>query len=62
MNCDLCKHRGLDLENGFLCETCAEMIQRLLIAQQRIDSCESRKTAAAAEQRAANSLRWAQWQ
>jgi hypothetical protein len=62
MNCDLCKHWELDLKNRFLCETCAEMIQRLLIAQQCIDSCERRKTATAAEQRAANSLRWAQWQ
>jgi hypothetical protein len=62
MNCDLCKHWELDLENSFLCEPCAEMIQRLLIVQNRMDSCDRHKSALAVAQSAAISSRWTQWQ
>jgi hypothetical protein len=38
MKCDLCGHRELHSKNKLLCESCAEMVQRLLVVQQRIDS------------------------
>jgi hypothetical protein len=41
MKCDLCKHEDVHSENSRLCESCAEMVQRLLIVKQRMDAHES---------------------
>ena len=41
MNCDLCKHKEINSANDLLCDGCAEMIQRLLTVQQRMESQQS---------------------
>jgi hypothetical protein len=41
MKCELCKHEDVHSENSRLCKSCAEMVQRLLIVKQRMDSQES---------------------
>jgi len=49
MKCDLCKHQDVHSKNELLCDNCAEMIQRLVIVQKRMDSSpEPRMFAAAA--------------
>ena len=48
MKCDLCEKQVVHSKKSPLCEGCAEMIQRLLIVQQRMDSNEPRMTATAA--------------
>jgi hypothetical protein len=48
MKCDLCEHQNMRSKNKLLCEDCAEMIQRLLIVQQRMDSHEPGLAATAA--------------
>jgi hypothetical protein len=47
MKCDLCKHYDVRSENNLHCESCAEMIQRLLIVQQRMAFHEPPMAAAA---------------
>jgi hypothetical protein len=47
MECDLCKHGAVYSENNLLCESCAEMIQRLLIVQKHLDTLKPQKAAAA---------------
>jgi hypothetical protein len=46
--CDLCARQHVHSKKSQLCEGCAEMIQRLVIVQQRMDSQEPRVAAAAA--------------
>jgi hypothetical protein len=41
MKCDLCKHQDIRSENNLLCGGCAEMIERLFITQQCLDSHQS---------------------
>jgi hypothetical protein len=48
MKCDLCKKTNVRSKNSQLCAGCAEMIQRLLVVQQRIDAQSPRIVAAAA--------------
>jgi hypothetical protein len=48
MNCDLCEKRPVRTKKSQLCNSCAEMIQRLIIVQQRMDLPEPRMVAAAA--------------
>jgi hypothetical protein len=36
MKCDLCQHQDMHSANKLLCESCGEMIQRLLIVQERM--------------------------
>jgi hypothetical protein len=48
MNCDLCEKQNVHSKESQLCVGCAEMIQRLLIVQKRIDSHEPLMAASAA--------------
>jgi hypothetical protein len=48
MKCDLCEKQNVVSKKTRLCEGCAEMIQRLLIVQQRMSSPETRLAASAA--------------
>jgi hypothetical protein len=61
MKCDLCKHRELHSKNNLLCESCAEMIERLVVVQNRMDSHESHRPKAAAAP-ATGISPWGQWQ
>jgi hypothetical protein len=40
MKCDLCKHPAMHSKNDLLCESCAEMILRLLIVKERMDELQ----------------------
>lgn len=61
MKCDLCKHRELHSKNhNLLCESCAEMIQRLVTVQQRMATLEPQKAAAAAPSGGLSA--WGNWQ
>jgi hypothetical protein len=61
MTCDLCKHHELHPKNDLLCDSCSEMIQRLVVVQGRMDS-ESPRTPAAAAAASAGTSSWApQW-
>jgi hypothetical protein len=48
MKCNLCEKQNVHSKKSQLCGGCAEMIQRLLIVQQRMDSAEPRMAVAAA--------------
>lgn len=48
MKCDLCNHQDGYSENNLLCEGCTEMIQRLVVVQQRINFHEPQIAATAA--------------
>jgi hypothetical protein len=61
MKCDLCNHRELQSTNNLLCESCGEMIQRLVTVQNRMDSHEPRNPDANAAAAAA-APRWGLWQ
>lgn len=39
MKCDLCKHEAA-LASTFLCACCTEMVQRLIVVQQRMAGTE----------------------
>jgi hypothetical protein len=47
MRCDLCKHLAVHSKNSLLSESCAEMILRLLIVQERMDELQMAAAAAA---------------
>jgi hypothetical protein len=48
MNCDLCERQHVHSKKSQLCEGCAEMIQRLVVVKQRMDSQEPCMATAAA--------------
>jgi hypothetical protein len=48
MKCDLCKHSAVHSKKTLLCESCAEMIQRLLIVRERMEFHEHQMPTAAA--------------
>jgi hypothetical protein len=60
MTCDLCKHHELHPKNGLLCESCSDMIQRLVVVQKHLDS-QAPRTPAAATAAGAGASSWAQW-
>lgn len=60
MKCDLCKHREPHSKNSLLCESCAEMIQRLVVVQKRMEFLLPPKTEAAAAA-AGGVSSWVQW-
>ena len=61
MKCDLCSHRELQATNNLLCESCGEMIQRLLAVQTRMGPPESQNVRAAAAP-ATKASPWGQYQ
>jgi len=48
MNCDLCAKRHVHSDKSKLCDGCAEMVQRLIVVKQRMESLEPLMTAAVA--------------
>jgi hypothetical protein len=61
MKCDLCKHRELHSKSSLLCESCAEMIQRLLVLQTRMESHDHHE--AEVEAAPSNGISaWGSWQ
>ena len=41
MKCDLCKHHEVEAEGNLLCPSCAEMIERLLTANESMKASQS---------------------
>jgi hypothetical protein len=58
--CDLCKHQNVHSDNDLLCESCAEMIERLLAVQEPTETLEPDETALAAAPRTGTEW-WCQW-
>ena len=58
--CDLCKHQNVHSDNYLLCNSCAEMIERLLAVQEPTDTLEPDETASAAAP-PTGTKRWCQW-
>ena len=61
MKCDLCKHQDMHSANKLLCGSCGEMIQRLLIVQERMAFHEPPMAATAVAQ-SAESFFAGKWQ
>ena len=60
MKCDLCNNE-LHSTDNLLCESCGEMIQRLHVVQNRMESYAPERPKAAAAP-ASWSAAWGQWQ
>jgi hypothetical protein len=61
MKCYLCEHQGMHSTNKLLCGSCGEMIQRLLIVQERMAFLEPPLAGTAVAQ-STESFFAAQWQ
>jgi hypothetical protein len=61
MKCDLCEHQDMCSANKLLCGSCGEMIQRLLIVQERM-AFQEPPLAGTAVAQSAESFIAAQWQ
>lgn len=60
MKCDLCEHQNVHSDNNLLCDSCAEMIQRLLAVQEPTEPLKPDETALAAAPSAGMNS-WGQW-